>query len=214
MSKGLRKSKKALTKPAATLPPRRLRVMVSSSVYHQRTEVHQLCGLLSSYGYDVLNSEIGTIYPPLGSKDITLDACLQAVRESDIFLGIITPFYGTSGYTHQEFKQALSLNKPRRFICHANVTFARKLLEPLRYDKAKNGKKRKTKFVLPKSSVLDDMRVIDMYEEVVQTGIPKDQWGYRWVQEYYHFHEALRHIQVLFEDKSKVEAELANFNRI
>jgi hypothetical protein len=196
--------------PAAR--PRKLKVMVSSSVYHQFNEVHQLCGTLESLGYEVLNSDYGTIYPPLGQSDITLEACLKAVESCDIFLGIITPFYGTSGYTHREFQHAIALNKPRRFICHRYVTFARQLLAPLRFEKKRNGRLVSTGFTIQKTSVFDDVRVIDMYDDAVQSRLPANERRYRWVQEYFYFNEAMRHIHVLFGDRLRVEADYANFN--
>ncbi len=198
--------------PAAPTP--KLKVMVSSSVYHLFNEVHQICGQLNNYGYDVLNSDIGTIYPPLNAADVTLDACLQAVEDCDIFLGIISPFYGTSGFTHQEFARAIQLNKPRRFICHRYVTFSRQLLKPFRFRKARNGRTVKTDFKIVKTDVMDDIRVIDMYEASVQSHLPPAEWKYRWVQEYFYFHEALKHIEVVFANRTRVEADLANFNNI
>ena len=99
--------------------------MVASTVYQNRDLLLQICGILNTYGYHVINSEYGTLHPPLGMNNT--DACIAAVAECDIFFGIINPMCST-GITHLEFQKAIAINKPRRFIAHSFVTFSRKLL--------------------------------------------------------------------------------------
>jgi hypothetical protein len=198
---------KVLPVQAAAQAVPKIKVMVASSVHNFKNELHQICAMLKGYGYDVLNSDIGTIYPPLSKKDNIEAACLKAVADCDIFLGIICPFYGTSGITHKEFTEAIRLDKPRRFICHSYVTFSRKLLEQFMYTGGV-----RTKFKIHRTAVMDDVRVIDMYNDAVQNHLPEEERKYRWVQEYFHIDEAFRHLAVLFGDIKKIEVELANFN--
>src|SRR4030067_3584321 len=95
---------------------KKLKIMVASSVYNFNTELTQICAVLKSYGYEVLNSHLGTV--PVNPSKSNLDNCLTAVEECDLFLGIIRPFYGTGivgekSITHTEISKALELEKPR-----------------------------------------------------------------------------------------------------
>src|SRR5690349_10224336 len=108
--------------------PAPLRLMVASSVYGFETDLDQICGVLDTYGYSVMNSRRGTI--PTHPGKTNKDNCLDAVRECDVFLGIIRPFYGSGvvgerSITHEEVRLAIELNKPRWFLVHGHVTFAR-----------------------------------------------------------------------------------------
>lgn len=158
----------------------KLKIMVSSSVYHFKTEIEQLCSTLQGYGYHVLNSHIGTIYSIPGKSPE--ESCLAAVEECDFFFGIILPFYGTSGITHSEFSHAIAINKPRGFLAHHDVAFARQLLTQFMFDEHKN----RTVFTLTKkTAVMDDLRVIDMYNEAVGDGLPLNKR--LWAQEFYKY---------------------------
>lgn len=181
--------------------------MVASTVYQNRDLLLQICGVLNNYGYQVINSEFGTLHPPLGMNNV--DACLAAVQECDIFFGIINPNYST-GITHQEFQRAIELDKPRRFIAHSFVTFSRKLLAQYMYNgKAKTPRKG---FKFRPTSVMDSVRVIDMYNDAIQNNLRYEERKYHWVQEFFRADEALRHIETLFKDIKRVENELANLN--
>lgn len=182
--------------------PKKIKIMVASTVYNNRDLLLQICGMLNTYGYHVINSDYGTLHPALGQNNT--DACLAAVEECDIFLGIINPTYG-SGITHKEFKKAIAINKPRHFLAHIHVPFARKLLEPAMYEK---DKKTRTGFTLEKTSVMD-IRVIDMYEDAIESSLPYIDRKYHWVQEFYRSEEAIRHVEALFADEKRVRAELA-----
>ena len=140
----------------------KIKIMVASTIYQNRDFVLQICAILKGYGYYVINSEYGTLRPPLGHNNV--DACLAAVEECDIFFGIINPFYST-GITHQEFQKAIQLDKPRRFIVHSFVTFSRKLLEQFMYSDSL--KTIRTAFTINKTSVMDDIKVIDMYNDSI-----------------------------------------------
>jgi hypothetical protein len=180
----------------------KIKIMVASTVYQNRDLLVQICAILTSYGYQVINSEYGTLHPPLGLSNV--EACLSAVAECDIFFGIINPHYST-GITHQEFLKAIELNKPRRFIAHGFVVFSRKLLSQYMYDD-----KVRNEFEIKATSVMDSVKVIDMYNCAVQNDLPYEERKYHWVQEFFRPDEALRHIEALFKDIKRVERELIN----
>ena len=111
--------------------------MVSSSVYGQEELLDRIYGILSNFGFEVWMSHKGTI--PTNSNETTLESCLRAVRNCDFFLGIISPNYGSSindglSITHLEFQEAIKLKKPRWFLVHDRVVFARQLLRYLGYE--------------------------------------------------------------------------------
>lgn len=181
--------------------------MVASTVYQNRDLLLQICGILNTYGYQVINSEYGTLHPPLGMNNT--DACIAAVAECDIFFGIINPMYST-GITHLEFQRAIAIDKPRRFIAHSFVTFSRKLLAQYMY--ADVAKTQRNNFEIQPTSVMDSVKVIDLYNDAVQINLAYEERKYHWVQEFFRPDEALRHVETLFRDIKRVECELANLN--
>lgn len=181
--------------------------MIASTVYQNRDLLLQICGVLNNYGYHIINSEYGTLHPPLGMNNT--EACLAAVDECDIFFGIINPMYST-GITHQEFQKAIDIDKPRRYIAHSFVTFSRKLLAQFMYINADNSVR--NGFEIKSTSVMDSVRVIDMYNDAVQINLPYEERKYHWVQEFFRPDEALRHVETLFRDIKRVKLELANLN--
>jgi hypothetical protein len=186
---------------------RKIKIMVASTVYQNRDLLLQICGILNTYGYHVINSEYGTLHPPLGMNNT--DACIAAVAECDIFFGIINPMYST-GITHLEFQRAIAIDKPRRFIAHSFVTFSRKLLAQYMYADA--AKTQRNNFEIQSTSVMDSVKVIDMYNDAVQINLAYEERKYHWVQEFFRPDEALRHVETLFRDIKRVERELANLN--
>jgi hypothetical protein len=184
-----------------------LKVMVASTVYQNRDMIYQVCGILSTYGYQVINSEFGTLHPTLGQNNT--EACLQAVNDCDIFFGFINPIY-SSGITHKEFLEAIKLDKPRRFMAHSTIPFARKLLYQFMFD----DKKAPTGFSIKPTSVMDDIRVIDMYNIAIQSDLPYDERKYNWVQEFHRIDDILRHIETLFGDYNKIEVEVLKINGV
>ena len=183
-------------KPEQTKPT----IMVSSTVYDIEELLEQVYTLLSGFGYEVWVSHKGTVtvYP----NQTALESCLTAVEECDLFLSIITPRYGSGvldgqiSITHQELLKAIELNKPRWILAHDHVVFARTLLRKL------GGKDQQGRAALletlgfgdPDSLqrlrkreelVLDDFRVIDMYEAAIRHDLKvyQDRTG-NWVQKF------------------------------
>src|SRR5258708_5842558 len=140
--------------------------MVSSTVYDKRDLLDQIYAILTGYGYEVWMSHKGTI-PTNPGKD-NFENCLMAVKECDLFLGIITGWYG-SGKTadgpsilHQEIRLAIEKNKIRWFLIHRDVEVARILLKQFRLDE----RQKPLPLNFKKTPILDDIRVLDMLDEV------------------------------------------------
>jgi len=170
---------------------RKLIVMVSSSVYGIEELLERVFTILTSFGYEVWMSHKGTV--PVISSKTAFENCLHAVEQCDLFLGIITTHYGSGkeknesqSITHQELLKAIALNKPRWVLAHDQVVFARSLLMNLGYE---NGEQRAT-LALKKNRIIDDLRVIDMYEAAIlqDKGLP-DRKG-NWVQKFSNHDEA------------------------
>jgi hypothetical protein len=186
---------------------KKISVMVASTIYPNRDFIIQVCAMIQGYGYQVINSEYGTLYPPIGKTN--MDACLDAVNECDIFFGIIQPMYST-GIVHQEFLKACELNKPRRYLAHSYVVFSRQLLK--QFMCIDDDFSKRTKFTIKKTPVMDDIQVIDMYNLAVQNELLYEDRKYHWVQEYFRPDDAFRHVETLFANKKRVEADLKNLN--
>ncbi|HQN72337.1 MAG TPA: DUF4062 domain-containing protein [bacterium] len=160
-------------------------IMVSSTVYGIEELLEKIYSLLHSFDYEVWMSHKGTI--PVLSKKTAFENCLDAVQNCDLFLGIITPFYGSGidgendvSITHMELRKAVELNKLRWLLSHDHVVFARNFLKNLGYDTSEKRKALKYK----KSDVFGDLRVIDMYEEAILSQQPlRDRKG-NWVQKF------------------------------
>lgn len=188
--------------------------MVSSTVYGFEKDLRVLCATIESYKsaryeYKVLNSHIGTIYVAPGVSNT--EACLRAVDECDFFLGIILPRYG-SGITHQEFSRAVEQDKPRGYLSHFSVRYARELLAQYMYTDFKNRVKNMG-FEFNKTPVFEDARIIDMYNEAIQDGKPLDQR--RWAHEFGHFDgDEMKFIETEFENINRLKADLDELKRL
>jgi hypothetical protein len=193
-------------------------VMISSAVYGIEPLLEQIYNILNSMGFKVWCSHMGTL--PNNSSQNAFANCIEAAKKCDLFLGIITPNYGSGvkrgelGITHQEMQAAIIHNKERWFVAHHHVIFARKLLNDLRhYDEPEldsGGKKIKGPFVgvagrqnfrtVVKAASIDDLRVIDMYEDAsLETKIAPNAVG-NWVQKYESDADILRYVTMQFSD--------------
>ena len=106
-------------------------------------------------------SHKGTL--PVVSDRTAFENCLAAVEKCDLFLGLITPQYGSGrdrkrpelpSITHSEIKLAIKLKKPRWILAHDHVVFAWSLLKNITHPGG-SGRKGLT---LKKSQILDDLR--------------------------------------------------------
>lgn len=183
--------------------PPKLKLMVASTVYHFEDQLRQICGILTGFGYEVWNSHIGTIrvHPGLSNQE----NCVAAARECDAFLGIIRPFYGSGiigahSITHEECLEAIRQQKPRWFLVHRDVTFARQLLKPYLY----NADGSRTAFQFKETCVMDDIRVVELYDDSVQSAVPAADRKGHWAQEFYLLEEALLYVDSQFKDAERV----------
>lgn len=167
----------------------KLTIMVSSTVYGIEELLERIYTLLTSFGYEVWMSHKGTV--PVFSNQTAFENCLAVVEKCDIFLGIITPHYGSGqdrdqpdepSITHREMQRAIALKKPRWLLAHDHVVFARSLLNNLGF----KGKPGRRKLSLKKSPILDDLRVIDLYEEATLDAgdVPLAERAGNWVQKF------------------------------
>jgi hypothetical protein len=160
-------------------------------VYGIEELLERIYVLLTQFGYDVWMSHKGTM-PVLPDRS-NLENCLAAIEACDLFLGIITTQYGSSktakderSITHEELLKAINLNKPRWILAHDQVVFARSLLRNLGYDTPA----KRAGLVLKKTPVIQDLRVIDMYESAIRNDIQVYDRTGNWVQKYVSLEDA------------------------
>lgn len=183
-----------------------LTIMVSSTVYGIEELLDRIYTLLTGFGYDVWMSYKGTV--PVFSDRSAFDNCIAAVEDCDLFLGLITPYYGSGregdglSITHRELLRAIELDKPRWLLVHDHVTFARSLLRNLRFQ----GREIRREVSLQRNPLMDDLRVIDMYEDAVRSQVPlRDRQG-NWVQPYRADEDASLFATAQFSRYQEVEA--------
>ena len=168
-------------------------LMVSTSVYGFENEISQIAALLKSE-YNVWNSHLGTI--KVNPNLSNLENCLKAVEDCDLFLGIIrtqcgTGYIGDKNITFEEMKKAIKLKKPYWFLVHRDVVFARQLFN--RMEHPENVKFKDKKFF--------DPLCVEMYEYVIQSGIPVEARTGNWVQEFFTFDQMATYLNTQFSDK-------------
>ena len=185
---------------------KKLTILVSSTIYDYEELLDRIYTLLTQFGYEVWMSHKGTV--PVFSNRSAFENCLAATEKCDLFLGIITPRYGsgiakgTLSITHQELQKAIALKKPRWLLAHDQVIFARSLLHNLGY-KGKTGRK---KLSLEKNQIMDDLRVIDMYEEAIVSERPLEDRQGNWVQKFTSNADAMLFATAQFSRYQEVEA--------
>lgn len=168
---------------------KKLTVLVSSTVYGIEELLDRVYTLLTSFGYEVWMSHKGTV--PVRSDRTAFENCLAAVETCDLFLGIITPRYGSGqdkqkpgelSITHQEVRRAIELKKPRWLLAHEHVVFARLLLMNLGHKDA--GSRKKLIASYRGTPILDDLRVLDLYEEAIIDGVPLAERDGNWTHKF------------------------------
>lgn len=164
---------------------KKLVVMVSSTVYGIEELLERIYAILTRFDYEVWMSHKGTV--PVISTRSAFENCLHAVEQCDLFLSLITTHYGSGkedatalSITHQELLRAIELNKPRWILAHDQVVFARTLLTNIGY----SGAKKRAELTLEKRNVIDDLRVIDMYEAAIRHEVQVADRKGNWVQKF------------------------------
>jgi hypothetical protein len=112
--------------------------------------------------------------------------------------------------THQEIKKAIEIKKPCWFIAHRDISVARQLLKQYMYlaDGTPN-----PDFKYKKTPILEDIRVIYLYNAAIKDDIaPKDRIGH-WVDEYFRIVDLLAVINTQFADKNRVKEVIEQMKR-
>ena len=188
------------------LGTRKPTILVSSTVYGIEELLDRIYTVLTAFGYEVWMSHRGTL--PVRSDRSAFENCLAAVDECDLFLGLITPAYGSGrdgsdiSITHQELRRAIELHKPRWLLAHQHVVFARLLLGDLG---RKTSEKRRKLKLRKGSKSISDLRVIDMYEEAILNTRPLPARHGNWVQTFGSDEEALLFASAQFSRVQEVE---------
>lgn len=194
-----------------------IKVLVASTVYGFEDQLSTIYTQLDSYGYEVLNSHMGTVYA--GAENSNLNNCINAVDECDAFLGIIRPHYGSgvigeTSITHEEVLQAILLKKARWFLVDSKVVFARQLLQKVEIVDKNLGKKIKLEDVILRPNKIIDVRSIDIYNAVTKDKIPPKERRGHWAQEYYDLPGITRYVEGQFADDEKVKRTINYMNSI
>jgi hypothetical protein len=183
--------------------------MVASAIHGPFQEsLRQICAILTTYGYEVWNSDRGTIRVYRGKSN--KECCVIAARECDLFLGIVLPSYGSGivgprSITHEEFRAAIAANKPRWFLVHRDVVCARLMLKPYLFNEDGS----RINFELKKNPILSDLRVIDLYHDALQNDIPVENRTSHWVQEFYRLPDALPFLATQFKNVDDVRKDIS-----
>jgi Domain of unknown function (DUF4062) len=167
----------------------KVKIMVGSTVYGFEDQLSQINAQLQLLGYDVLNSYNGSI--KVNPQLSNLDNCLNAVKECDLFLGIIRPYYGTGSIgeiniTFEEIKMAIKLKKPYWFLVHRDVVFARHLFNNIEIKKGCE--------ITLKANKIFDKRTIDIYEYVIKNHEPVTLRNGNWAQEFYRLDDMMTYV--------------------
>lgn len=182
---------------------KKLKIMLSSTVIGSEVIIENVFATLVGFGYEVLCSHKGTVYSIPGKSP--KESCLQAVSDCDFFFGIIFPRYGSS-ITHDEFKKAIELDKPRGFIVDGHVDFARLLLKQFMYDE--NGVRNDFKLD-KKTPIINDVRVIDLYNDAIGDGLPLEKR--LWAHKFYNYPlDGAPFVANQFKDYKKFSSDILN----
>jgi len=189
-------------------PKNNIKVLVASTIYGYQDQLSAIYTQLDSYGYDVMNSHMGTVYA--GADKSNLANCLDAVDECDAFLGIIRPEYGSgvigeTSITHEEVLKAILLKKARWFLVDSKVVFARQLLNNAEIVDRHTLKAIKAEKIIIRPNKLMDVRCIDIYNAVTKDKVPAKERIGHWAQEYYDLPGMQRYIDGQFKDVEKVK---------
>lgn len=189
------------------VPKNNIKVLVASTIYGFEDQLSSIYAQLDSYGYDVMNSHMGTVYA--GAEKSNLQNCLDAVDECDAFLGIIRPTYGSgvigeTSITHEEVLKAILQKKARWFLVDSKVVFARQLLNKCEIVDKHTSRPIKSESILVKPNSFMDVRSIEIYNQVTKDRVPAKERIGHWAQEYYDLPGMQRYIEGQFKDSAKV----------
>lgn len=191
----------------------KLKIMVASTIHGFEDQLEQICATLQRYQYEVWNSHLKTIpvHPGLSNPG----NCLRAVESCDLVFGIVRAQYGAIvngeiSITHQEMQRAIELQKPRWFIVHRDVTVARQLLKQYMFDEHNQPK---PDFSYQRTNIMDDVRVINLYNDTILNNVPPQQRVGHWVDEYYRLGDILKCLETQFSNVNRVREIVTEMNQ-
>lgn len=190
----------------------KLKLMVASTVYGFEDQLSKIVNDIEHKKikkgndieykkFNVLNSFYGSI--KVNPQLSNLENCLQAAQETDWFMGIVRPYYGTGNIntkniTFEEIKTAIGGNKPRWFFIHRDVTFASDIVDKIVVNKKDKDAKDKNEL---KNNRYIDQKAIDLYNHVIKDyETDLELRNGNWAQEFFETSEALIYIQSQFLD--------------
>lgn len=182
----------------------KIEIVVASSVYGYEDQLSQICGLFEQIEYMPISSHYKTM--PTDPSKSNIENCLTAVENCDAFFGILRPFYGSgiigeTSITHEEMKKAIELKKPRWFVAHRDIRVARELFKQYRY--LPNNSLNPDFTYLP-TKLMDDIRVIDMYNDTILNDIdPAERIGH-WTDEFFNLKDIEKVIQTQFSKRERI----------
>jgi len=179
----------------------KLKLMVASTVYGFEDQLSKIVNDINNKNFNVLNSFYGSI--KVNPQLSNIENCVQAAQETDWFMGIVRPYYGTGNInskniTFEEIKTAIGDNKPRWFFIHRDVTFAADIIDQIVVNK--NEKDLDIRNELNYNRFIDQ-KAIDLYNHVIkhyETDLELRNGN--WAQEFFETSEALIYIQSQFLD--------------
>jgi hypothetical protein len=178
--------------------PTRPTILISSSVYDKDDLLNQVFATLEGIGYEVWMSDKGTM--PVDSKLNAFENCLQAVEKCDLFLGIISGYYGSGvegandSITHQELSKAIKLEKHRWFLVDHDVLVIRNFVKSIKSAEKKHNLEICSKLELRQHDPISDMRILKMYDEATRADLDLKHRVGNWVQHFKNAHDVLRFI--------------------
>lgn len=195
-----------------------LKLMVASTVYGFEDQLSKIINDIKNKGFNVLNSFFGSI--KVNPRLSNLNNCLNAVEDTDWFMGIVRPYYGTGNIkdkniTFEEIKTAIGLYKPRWFFIHRDVTFASKIIDKIEVNNVLVDKNDATQILIPNKLLPNNQihqQAIDLYNFVIKDHeADLELRDGNWSQEFFNFSEALIYIRAQFLDFNFIE-HLLNTN--
>ncbi|MCF0212492.1 MAG: DUF4062 domain-containing protein [Bacteroidales bacterium] len=180
---------------------KKIKIMISSSIYGFEDNVRQVASYLETMGYEVISSLLGTVKVHPGKSN--LDNSLLAVEECDVFLGFIRTNCGTGqigekNITFEEIKYAIALDKPYWFMAEHDVVFGRRMLT--QGLSAREIGKALWDVIVVNRKVFDPL-CIDMYNTVIkidEQDIPARIGN--WVQPFHCLDDIRRFVEKQFSD--------------
>lgn len=108
-------------------------------------------------------------------------------------------------------REAISLKKPRWFIAHRDITIARQLLKQYMLD---GQNQPDPSFTYKPTKVMDDIRVVQLYNDTILNDVPANERIGHWVDEFFRLSDILKCIETQFADVERVRQIVEQMNQV